>query len=136
LAQWVAGDVKKCDNAGDVPYKMTPQTRVYARGPKKVMALNTLVKEHPQAKGLRGYQAFNSAGVFPKQLVEDKPRAFVCHERSSPLPQVVAAANVGKSFEVIFMIKFDEAKKEFQPTGVALITKGQTILKPGMNTME
>jgi hypothetical protein len=82
LAQSVAGDVKKCDNAGDVPYKMTPLTRVYARGPKKVMALNTLVKEHPQAKGLWGYQAFNSAGVFPKQLVEDKPRAFVCTPQS------------------------------------------------------
>jgi len=136
LASWAAGDVKKCDTAGDVPYKMTPQTRVYARGPKKVMALNKLIKEHPEAKGLWGYQHFNSVGVLPKQLVEEKTRAFLCHDRNSPLPRVVAAANVAKSFEVVFMIKFDEAKKELQPVGVALVTTAQIILKPGTNTME
>ena len=33
-------------------------------------------------------------------------------------------------------MKYDEFKKELQPTGVKLVTKGQVILKPGSNVLE
>ena len=107
---------------------------MYARAQKKVMTVRQLVKEHPTAKAIWGFQPFASAGHVPKALVADKERSFCSNDRST-LPQAIAAASISKSIELLFVMKFDEGKKEIQLAGVTLVTTSQLVLKSGVNEL-
>lgn len=112
LVGWTNGEVKKADGPGDVPFSLAPNSRVYSRALKKVLTVSKLVKDHfNQATGIWKHKSFAAPGVVPKQLVADKDRTFICAERSI-FTQVLGAAKIATSFEIIYSMKYDENKKE------------------------
>jgi len=101
----------------------------------QVSTLKDLVSKYPACIGVWSYQPFATAGSVPKQLVKKRVVAFMSKDRDI-LPSVIMAAKVVSTFEMMFVLKFNESSKLLEPVGVCAASRNQILLKPGDNPLQ
>ena len=119
---------------GDFEWLIQPKTKVYVKEHGKVMTMTAALKDHyPQATGLQHYASF-PAGSAPKKFEPQKAHSFIATDRSS-WPAIIAAVQNCKDVSVIWSVVCDSNRGVVGPVGLALVSNGQILLKPGEYTV-
>ena len=139
LHTWTAGVCgKKEGDNGCLDYDMKPGTYIYNRAQRRRETVSKMVTD-TKAVSVWGYKTFKEAGKSGKVMAPGmSQRTFIPKDRATmkEINGVVDAAKACVSVEVVYVFKPPEdSKKELAPAGLALVTKAQTILKPGKNVL-
>ena len=119
--------------AGDWTYEMSSSSTVYSKTKGEAIALGKLIKDqHPTTKEVWSYQPFAKPGALPKSMAKKKDMAFFATDRATA-PAIIAAGKNCKSMAIVAVVRFAEASSVIEPTGLALISMSQIVVKPGEN---
>ena len=119
--------------AGDWTYEMSSSSTVYSKTKGEAIALGKLIKDqHPTTKEVWSYQPFAKPGALPKSMAKKKDMAFFATDRATA-PAIIAAGKNCKSMAIVAVVRFAEASSVIEPSGLALISMSQIVVKPGEN---